>query len=135
MEEVESNDTSDSETGLEELNTAKPELVLGPTRGRSPAERELIAKTYPPVDDVGPAERRRFQFPIWSLMLLTLAVAIGLAGSTWVPAKVFAGVMALIANFVILRSEVTDVENPLFRHTTILLCVACGVAMCVALFG
>jgi hypothetical protein len=45
------------------------DLVLAPPRGRSPAERELLAKTYPPVSDTESSVSTSLQFPIRSLLL------------------------------------------------------------------
>ena len=110
-------------------------LALAPPRGRSPAERELLAKTYPPVAEIATSTSRSFQFPIRSLLLLTLAVAIGMGGRTWVPAKVFAGILALIANVVIFGFELNRVEDRHARFITIWMCVACGIAVTIALFA
>jgi hypothetical protein len=114
---------------------ADAELVLMPPSGRSLAERESYAKTFPPVTDAALSEPRRFQFPISTLMLVSLAIAVGLAGRTWVPAKVFAGLLAVVANILVFSCEINDVDNPFLRRSVILTCVACGIAICVALFS
>lgn len=109
------------------------DLRLAQPRGRSPAQRELYAKSHPPVSPTETPSSRPFQFPIWSLLLLTLAVAIGMAGRTWISAKVFAGLLAVIANIVIFWFELNQVEDRQTRFITICLCVALGIAITVAL--
>lgn len=77
----------------------------------------------------------RFQFPIRGLMTLTLAIAIGLAGRNWLPAKTFAGLLTIAATIIIFRIELRDLGETRFDPLTILLVVACCAAMFAALFG
>ena len=111
------------------------DLVLAPPRGRSPSERERIAKNYPPVTDEKVPTRQSTQFPMRSLFLLTLAVAIGMAGRNFVSAKIFAGVLAVIVNFLVFGVEWKLIEDPWVQAVTTWLCVVCGVAVVIALLG
>ena len=120
---VESDDAAESD-----------ELAMRPPSGLSPSARELKSKVYPPVTDQEP-ENPRLQYPISGLMLLTLAVAIGFAGHQYLSAKVFAGVLAIIANIFLYTSDFYWNEDPKVTALGTLICVALCAALVVALFG
>ena len=118
-----------------ELESDDPDLSLRPPQGRSPAEQERIAKIYPPVNEEETTPQSSFRFPIRSLLMFAAAVAVGLGGSNFISAKMFAGLLAIAANLVVFGMEFKQVDEPWMRSVMIWLCVACGVAIFMALFG
>jgi hypothetical protein len=74
-------------------------FILAPPDGMSEAERLLRSRTYPPVSDGAMPPRRRFQFTIAGLMTMIFFVALGLAGRSWMPSTLFAGLLGLLTAF------------------------------------
>lgn len=73
------------------------ELLLRPPECPSSADfRRRFERTELPPTDVPPPDPR-FQFSLVELMVITLGVAVGLAGGTWMPPSMFAGVMSILA--------------------------------------
>ena len=108
-------------------------VELQPPGGRSRAETAAIARIYPPVTEDAPSKRSSFRFPISTLMLLTLAIAIGLSGHSWFSPQVFAGVLGIIANIVVFTFEWHQVDDPRLRTIMFMVCIASGVAIGIAL--
>ena len=120
--------------GNADHEVSSDDLVMAPPSGLSPSQREAYSKTYPPVAHDEPTEKP-FRFPIRSLLLLTLAIAIGLSGRTWVSAKIFAGILLVVANIVAFGVEIHRVDEPVVRSFVLWICVASAVALTVALFS
>jgi len=75
------------------------EFTLAPSDGMSEAERLLRSRTYPPVSEGETPPRRGFQFTVAGLMTMTFFVALGLAGRSWMPPTLFAGLLGLLMVF------------------------------------
>ena len=129
MDEIERTDTSYPEASGDE------DVVLQAPQGRSPAERESLARTYEPVSQPEPPTPRAFQFPIRGLMILTLAIAVGLAGRNWLPAKAFAGLLTVTATIIIFTVEFRELGDTRINPITIVLFVACCAAILAALLN
>ena len=76
--------------------TDEQKFTLAPPDGMSEAERLLRSRIYPPVLGGESPPRRGFQFTVASLMAMTFFVALGLAGRSWMPPTVFAGILGLL---------------------------------------
>lgn len=57
--------------------------------------RDAFPIELPEPDEPPPSPR--LQFSLVELMVITLAVAVGMAGGTWMPPSMFAGVMSILA--------------------------------------
>ena len=73
------------------------------------------------------------QFPVSSLFLLTAAVAIGFAGHRVLHPKLFAGMLAIVANIVVFGCEYHEIDDPRAKLCSVLVCAACAAAIVVAL--
>lgn len=109
------------------------ELLLRPASGLSPSQRELIAKTYEPVTDQTETKPSGFRFSIGGLLLITAAIAIGLSGSNWTSPRIFAGIMAILANLVVFTIELHGVDEPRIKWIAAVFCIACAAAIVTAL--
>ena len=79
--------------------TDEQKFTLAPPDGMSEAERILRSRIYPPVLDGEAPPRRGTQFTIAGLMTMTFFVALGLAGRSWMPSTLFAGLLGLLTAF------------------------------------
>lgn len=68
-------------------------------------------------------------------MMLTLAVAVGIGGRNWIPAKTFAGILTVVATIIIFRVELHELDDTRINPITIGLFVACCSAILVALMS
>lgn len=77
------------------VEKAADELRLQPPD--CPSRDEFLAQIAPLTlpEPAVPSPPPRFQFTLIDLMVVTVGVAVGLAGGTWMPADYFAGIMGL----------------------------------------
>lgn len=128
------NETAGNSESSPSDSTVIEDVVLRPSSGLSPSQRELRSKVYPPVGEQDTAEQP-LQYPLKGLLLLTLAVAIGFAGHQWVSAKIFAGLLGIVANILVFSSELSPTEEKSANAIGMFVCVALGAALIVALFA
>jgi len=77
--------------------------------------------------------RQTIRFPLHALFFLTLATAVGLSGHQLMPASVFAGSLAILANVVVFGVEFGEVDDPRWKLLAACICLSCGMAILVAL--
>ena len=108
-----------------------------PNRSDVESQHSVASESLPGMEQ-DPAKSRSpstpaFQFPIRGLMVLTLAIAVGMAGRNWLPAKPFAGLLTAVATIIIFKVELRELDSPRINPLTIVLFVACCAAIFVAL--
>ena len=122
------------------------EFVLLPDRGRDddlvvappagPSREELARRFEPPpqLDPPPPAPRKWPQYSVSDLMILMVGVAGGLAGGSWMPTDVFAGVLGLATLLGLLVVSWHPPESHLGKLIWATLVIAYVIAVLAALF-
>ena len=95
--------------------------------------REQVALHLEPPDVTlpPPPAPERFQFSMFDMMVMTIGVAVGLAGGTWMPPEVFAAVLGLVTLVGLVLVHV----NPPETHATRLAWGTLVMAYIIAVFA
>jgi hypothetical protein len=89
--------STDADRRLPELSRALDDDQFRLSPPECPSREELAHRLQPAPAFEPPAAEpsRRPQYSVGDVMILMVGVAVGLAGGTWMPADVFAGVLGL----------------------------------------
>jgi hypothetical protein len=98
--------------GGEELIMSDPDDLpaLAPPDGLSEVERLARSRVYAAVQQP-PSKSTRPQFTVAGLMLFSFFACLGLSGSHWMPASVYAGTLGLLMLLAIIWSSVSNPDT------------------------
>lgn len=86
------------------------DFKLSPPDGLSESQRQLRTRVVPPVE-VSNRMPPRSQFTLRQLLIFTTFSAAGLAGQSWMPADVFAGLLGIGVFLCLIWFAVSPPEN------------------------
>lgn len=116
----------------ESVSHSEDEIRLSDPQGIPEAQRIVRSRISPAIVEPK-SQPRRGQFTIASVMLLLFFLCVGLSGSSWIPAPVFAGIVGATLLLVIFSATTSPADTALSYTVWIGIILAYAAACLVAL--